>query len=49
MLWTLFVILMLLWAVGMISSYTMGGFLHVLLALALAALLIQLLTRRHWA
>ncbi len=47
MLWTLFIILILLWAVGMIGSYTMGGFLHVLLALALAALLVQLLTRRH--
>lgn len=47
MLWTLFLILILLWAVGMISSYTMGGFLHVLLALALVALLVQMLTRRE--
>lgn len=47
MLWTLFLILILLWAAGMIGSYTMGGFLHVLLALALAALLIQMLTRRQ--
>lgn len=47
MLWTLVVILLVLWAVGVISSYTMGGFLHVLLALALAALLIQLLTARR--
>ncbi len=49
MLWTLFVILLVLWAVGVISSYTMGGFLHVLLALALVALLIQLLTARRAA
>ena len=47
MLWTLVVILLALWAVGVISSYTMGGFLHVLLALALVALLIQFLTARH--
>jgi Family of unknown function (DUF5670) len=47
MLWTLFIILILLWAVGMISSYTMGGFLHVLLALALATLVVGMLTRRH--
>ena len=47
MLWTLFVILLLFWAVGVISSHTMGGFLHVLLALALVALLIQFLTARH--
>ena len=47
MLWTLFVILLVFWAVGVISSHTMGGFLHVLLALALVALLIQFLTARH--
>ena len=47
MLWTLFVILLVLWAVGVISSHTVGGFLHVLLALALVALLIQVLTARH--
>jgi len=46
MLWTLFIILILFWVVGMISSNTMGGFLHVLLALALAALLVQVLMRR---
>ncbi len=49
MLWTLFVILLVLWAVGVIGSYTMGGFLHVLLALALVALLIQFLTARRAA
>lgn len=49
MLWTLFIILLLCWAVGVISSHTMGGFLHVLLALALVALLIQFLTARHTA
>jgi hypothetical protein len=47
MLWTLFVVLLLFWAVGVISSHTMGGFLHVLLALALVTLLIQFLTARN--
>jgi hypothetical protein len=49
MLWTLFVILLLLWFVGVISSHTVGGFLHVLLALALVTLLIQFLTARRSA
>ena len=49
MLWTLFVILVLLWFVGVISSHTVGGFLHVLLALALATLVIQFLTARRSA
>jgi hypothetical protein len=47
MLWTLFVVLVVLWAVGVIGSFTMGGFLHVLLALALVTLLIQVLTARR--
>ena len=47
MLWTLIIILLLLWSVGMISSFTAGGFLHIFLALALAALVIQLITRRR--
>jgi hypothetical protein len=37
MLWTLFVILLVLWLVGVVSSYTMGGFIHLLLVLALIA------------
>lgn len=49
MLWTLFVVLLVLWAVGVIGHVTMGGFLHVLLAFALVALLIQWLTARHTA
>jgi hypothetical protein len=43
MLWAIFVILLLLWFLGLMVSYTLGGFLHVLLVLALAILLIQLL------
>jgi Family of unknown function (DUF5670) len=47
MLWTLFVILLVLWLVGMVSSYTMGGFIHILLVLALVALVFQLITGRR--
>jgi hypothetical protein len=47
MLWTLFVILLVLWLVGVVSSYTLGGFIHVLLVLAVVALIFQLLTNRH--
>ena len=34
MLWTLFIILLVLWLLGVVSSYTLGGFIHVLLVLA---------------
>jgi Family of unknown function (DUF5670) len=47
MLWTIFVILLVLWLVGVVSSYTMGGFIHLLLVIALVVLLIQLLTGRR--
>jgi hypothetical protein len=46
MLWTIFVILLVLWVLGLVSSYTLGGFIHVLLVLALAVLIINLLTGR---
>ncbi len=46
MLWTLFVILLVLWLVGVVSSYTLGGFIHVLLVLAVVALIFQLMTAR---
>ncbi|HEV3315974.1 MAG TPA: lmo0937 family membrane protein [Candidatus Angelobacter sp.] len=49
MLWTLFVILVILWLLGVVSSYTMGGFIHLLLVLALIALLFQLITGRRTA
>lgn len=49
MLWTLFVILLVLWLVGVVSSYTMGGFIHLLLVLALIALVFQLITGRRAA
>ncbi len=49
MLWTLFVILLALWLVGVVSSYTLGGFIHILLVLAVVALVFQLLTNRSTA
>ena len=39
MLWTIFVILLVLWLLGVVSSYTMGGFIHILLVLAVIALI----------
>ena len=47
MLWTIFVILLVLWLVGVVSSYTMGGFIHLLLVLAVIALIFQLLSGRR--
>ena len=47
MLWTIFVILLLMWLLGMVSSYTLGGFIHILLVLALVAVCVQLITGRR--
>ncbi len=44
MLWTLFVILFIMWMLGMVTSYTLGGFIHILLVLALVSVVIQLIT-----
>ncbi len=44
MLWTLFIILLVLWLIGMVSSYTLGGFIHILLVLAVVALIFQAIT-----
>lgn len=46
MLWTIFVILLVLWLVGVVSSYTLGGFIHILLVLALVVMLIRILQGR---
>jgi hypothetical protein len=46
MLWTIAVILMVLWLLGMVSSYTMGGFIHILLVLAIIAVLVRLIQGR---
>jgi hypothetical protein len=47
MLWTIFVILLVLWLLGLVSAYTLGGFIHILLVVALAILLIQLISGRR--
>jgi hypothetical protein len=49
MLWTIFVILLVLWLLGLVSSYTLGGFIHLLLVLAVVVLIIQLVTGRRAA
>jgi hypothetical protein len=49
MLWTIFVVLLILWLLGMVSSYTLGGFIHLLLVLALVVLVFQLITGRRAA
>lgn len=46
MLWTIFVILVVLWLLGIVTSYTLGGFIHLLLVLAVIVLLIRLLQGR---
>jgi hypothetical protein len=46
MLWTIFVVLFVLWLLGMVSSYTMGGFIHILLVLAIAVVLIRVIQGR---
>jgi hypothetical protein len=47
MLWTIFVILLVLWALGMVSSYTLGGFIHLLLVVAIAVVLIRIIQGRR--
>lgn len=46
MLWTIAVLLLILWLLGMVSSYTLGGFIHILLVLAVVAVLIRLIQGR---
>lgn len=46
MLWTIFTILVVLWLLGMVSSYTLGGFIHILLFLAVAVILIRVIQGR---
>ena len=46
MLWTIAVILLVLWALGMVSSYTMGGFIHILLVIAIVMVLVNLISGR---
>jgi Family of unknown function (DUF5670) len=47
MLWTIFVILLVLWLLGLVTSYTFGGFVHILLVIAVVVLIINLLQGRR--
>lgn len=47
MLWTIFVILLVLWALGLVSGYTLYGFIHVLLVIAIVVLLIRVIQGRR--
>jgi hypothetical protein len=46
MLWTIAVVLIILWALGLVSSYTMGGFIHILLVIAIVVVLIRIIQGR---
>jgi hypothetical protein len=47
MLWTVAVILIVLWALGLVSSYTMGGFIHILLVIAIIVVLLNVIRGRR--
>jgi len=47
MLWTIFVILLVLWLLGLVTSYTLGGFIHILLVIAVIVIVIRLLQGRR--
>jgi hypothetical protein len=49
MLWTIFVILLVMWLLGLVSAYTLGGYIHILLVIAVVVLVINLLTGRRAA
>jgi hypothetical protein len=47
MLWTIAVVLVILWLLGLITSYTMGGFVHVLLVIAVVVILLRIISGRR--
>jgi hypothetical protein len=47
MLWTIFLILVILWLLGLVTSYTLGGFIHILLVVAVVILIFRLVTGRR--
>ena len=47
MLWTIFVILLILWLLGFVTNYTMGGFIHILLVIALVVIVIRIIQGRR--
>jgi hypothetical protein len=46
MLWTIVVVLLVLWVLGVVSSYTMGGFIHILLVIAVITVLVNIIQGR---
>ncbi|HZW36569.1 MAG: lmo0937 family membrane protein [Deltaproteobacteria bacterium] len=46
MLWTIAVVLLILWLLGLVSSYTMGGFIHILLVIAIVVVLVRIIQGR---
>jgi hypothetical protein len=47
MLWTISIVLLVLWALGLVSSYTMGGFIHLLLVVAVVVVLVRIIQGRR--
>ena len=47
MLWTIFVILLVLWLLGLVSGYTLGGFIHILLIIAIVVVLVRVIQGRR--
>ena len=47
MLWTIFVILLVLWLLGLVSGYTLGGFVHILLVIAIVVVLVRVIQGRR--
>ncbi len=47
MLWTIFIILLILWLLGLVSGYTIGGFIHILLVIAVVVLIIRIIQGRR--
>jgi len=47
MLWTIFVVLVILWLLGLVSGYTIGGFIHILLVIAIVVVLIRVIQGRR--
>jgi len=47
MLWIIAVVLLVLWAIGLVSSYTMGGFIHILLVIAVVVVLVRIIRGRR--
>ena len=47
MLWTIFVILIIMWLLGLVSGYTIGGFIHILLVIAIVVVLIRIIQGRR--